>query len=168
MLSRFWQFTINFNCAEMKKYLFLASILILAAVAIFQFDFDFVADKFAHAKVSLVIFTIIFATRLTFREHSSEAVALVLALRDTIFVGILKELFDGVFAIGVPEFADLVADSVGIAIPFVGILLVEFFEIGRESIVHSGSRKIFCDEENYFRRQLKILRHSGLRLFYQI
>ena len=152
----------------MKKYLLFACILILALVAIFQFDFGFVADKLAHAKVSLVIFTIIFATRLVFREHFSEAVALVLAFRDTIFVGILKELSDGALATGNPEFADLVADSIGIAIPFVGILLAEIFEVGRESFVHSGSRKIFRDEENYFRRQIKILWHAGFKLIYQI
>jgi len=162
------RFTTNFKLVEMRKYLLFACIFILAGVALISLDLGFAADKISHIKISLLLFTVIFAARLTFREHSSETVALILALRDTFLIGILKEFFDGAFGTGVSEFADLAADLFGIAIPFIGILLVEFFEIGRESFVHSASHKIFKNERNYFRRQIKILRHFGLKLIYQI
>jgi signal transduction histidine kinase len=152
----------------MRKYLLFSCIFILVVVEIFQIDLGLAADKFSHLKVSLLLFTLIFAARLTFRKHSSEAVALVLALRDTLFIGFSKELLDGALGTGVAELADLIADLFGIAIPFLGILLAEFFEIGRESLVHSGSRKIIKNEKNYFKKQIKLLRHSGLKLIYQI
>ena len=148
----------------MKKYLFLGCIFLTAAVAVLDFDFNL--------PVSLLLFTLIFAIRLTFRRHLSEFVALVLSFRDVLFIGILKELFDGAFGTGIPEFGDLTADTIGIAIPFVGLVLVEFFGVGYESLVHDGRhsnlQKIVANEENYFARQFKFLRHAGLKLFYQL
>lgn len=152
----------------MRKYLLFACIFLLVVAGILQFNLGLAADKASHVKISLLLFTLIFATRLTFRQHASEAVALALALRDTIFIGICKELLDGAFGTGIPEFADLAADLVGVTIPLLGILLAEFFEVGRESFVHIGSPKIFKNEKNYFWRQLKLLRHAGLKLIYQI
>lgn len=158
----------NFSLVTMRKYLLFACVFILVTVEIFQLDFNFVADKFSHLKASLLLFTLIFAARLTFRRHASEAIALVLALRDTLLIGILKELLDGVFGIGVVEFADLTADMFGIVIPFLGILLAEFFGVGYESFIHAESDKVFDNEKSYFKKQLNFLRRAGLKLIYQI
>ncbi|MFH0776386.1 MAG: hypothetical protein V1936_02125 [Patescibacteria group bacterium] len=152
----------------MRKYLLFGCISSLVIAAIWKFDLGLAADKFSHLKISLLLFTLIFAARLTFRRHASAAIALVLALRDTLLVGIFKELSDGAFGTGNPEWADLAADLFGITIPFVGLLLTEFFEVGRETLVHSGSRKILQNEENYFRRQIKMLKKAGFKLIYQI
>ncbi|MFH0834245.1 MAG: hypothetical protein V2A63_02565 [Patescibacteria group bacterium] len=152
----------------MRKYLLFACVFLLAAAGIISFDLGIAADKFLHLKISLLLFTIIFAARLTFRQHASEAVALVLAVRDVLLIGIFKELLDGAFATGNPELADLAADFFGITIPFLGILLAEILEIGRETFVHSGSKKILRGEENYFARQIKLLKKAGLKLIYQI
>lgn len=155
-----------------KKYLFLACIFLLAAFAVIDLDFNLAADKFSHVKVSLLLFTLIAAIRLTFRRHVSEAVTLVLSLRDVLVIGLLKELLDGALGTGIPELADVVANVVGIAIPFVGLLLAEVLGVGYETFVHDGSKlhasKIIRQEKNYFKRQWHFLRHAGLKLVYSI
>jgi hypothetical protein len=155
-----------------NKYLFLGCIFLLAAIAVLDFDFNLAADKFSHVKVSLLLFTLIAAIRLTFRQHVSEAVALVLSLRDVLVIGLLKELVDGAIGTGVPELTDLAANTVGIAIPFVGLLLAEIFGIGYETFIHDGSKlhssRIIKSEKNYFRKQLHFLRHAGVKLIYSI
>jgi hypothetical protein len=168
MLSKFVPFTMNFSSAKMRKYLFLGCIFLLATFAILDFDFNLAADKFSHLKISLLLFTLIFAIRLTFRRHLSEAVALILSLRDVLAIGICKELLDGAIGTGIPEFADLIANAIGIAIPLLGLLLAEFFGVGYESFIHAGSPKILRAEKNYFKKQIHFLRHAGLKLFYQI
>ncbi|MCF7836126.1 hypothetical protein K9N08_00505 [Candidatus Gracilibacteria bacterium] len=158
----------SFSSAKMRKYLFLGCIFLLAIFAVLDFDFNLAVDKFSHLKISLLLFTLIFAVRLTFRRHLSEAVALVLALRDVLIIGIFKELLDGAIGTGIPELADLIADVIGIAIPLIGLLLAEFFGIGYESFVHAGSPKLLRAEKNYFKKQIHFLRHAGFKLFYQI
>ncbi|MFH1545899.1 MAG: hypothetical protein ABIE14_00795 [Patescibacteria group bacterium] len=157
-----------------KKYLFLGCVFILAALAVLDFDFSLAADKFSHLKISLLLFVLIAAIRLTFRTHLSEAVALVLSLRDVFVIGILKELLDGA-GFGNPEFTDLFANLIGIAIPFVGLILVEFLGVGYETFVHDFTKKIhpsfqqiLKNEKNYFYRQFGFLRHAGMKLIYQI
>jgi hypothetical protein len=155
-----------------KKYLFLVCIFLVAIFAVLDFDLDIAADKFAHIKISLLLFILITAIRLTFRRHMSEAVVLVLSLRDVLVIGLLKELFDGAFGTGVPELADIFADLIGILIPFFGLLIAEFFGVGYESFVHDGrglhSGEVVAREGNYFRRQWVALRHAGVRLIWQI
>ncbi len=158
----------------MKKYLLFGCIFLLATFAILDFDFNLAADKYSHLKISLLLFILIFSIRLTFRKHISEAVALILSLRDVFVIGILKELFDGV-GFGDLEFADIFADLIGIAIPFVGLLFVELLGVGYETWVHDFTKKIhptlqqiLKNERNYFCRQLSFLRHAGVKLLYQI
>ncbi|MBU1089988.1 hypothetical protein KKF38_04335, partial [Patescibacteria group bacterium] len=149
-------------------------VFIIAALAVLDFDFSLAADKFSHLKISLLLFVLIAAIRLTFRTHLSEAVALVLSLRDVFVIGILKELIDGA-GFGNPEISDLLVNLIGIAIPFVGLFLAEFLGIGYETFVHDFTKKIhpslqqiLKNEKNYFRRQLDFLCHAGTKLIYQI
>lgn len=157
-----------------KKYLLFGCVFFLATLAILDFDFNLAADKFSHLKISLLLFTLIAAIRLTFRTHLSEAVALILSLRDVFVIGILKELLDGA-GFGNPEFADLLVNLIGIAIPFTGLILAEFCGVGYETFVHDFAKKIhpslrqiLKNEKNYFCRQLGFLRHAGVKLIYQI
>ncbi|MFH1375804.1 MAG: hypothetical protein ABIH35_04005 [Patescibacteria group bacterium] len=152
----------------MKKYILFGCVLGLAAANLFSLEFSFLpADKWQHLEISAVLFLLILGARISFRAHVSEAVALILSLRDVLIVGLLKEFFDA-FGFGAPQVSDLAADAVGILIPFVGLLFVEVFGIGYETLVHSGSRKILKHEKKYFRQQWHFLSHAGIKLFYQI
>ncbi len=152
----------------MKKYILFGCVLLLAAVNLFSLEFGFLpADKWQHLEISAVLFLLILGARITFRQHISEAVALTLSLRDVLIVGLLKEFFDA-FGFGAAQISDLAADAIGILIPFAGLLLVEVFGIGYETLVHSGSHKILKKEKKYFRQQWHFLEHAGIKLLYQI
>ncbi len=159
----------------MRKYLFLGCVFLLAIFAVLDFDFHLTVDKFSHLKVSFLLFVLILSIRLTFRKHFSEAVALIFSLRDVLAIGILKELLDGAVGFGNPEFADLIANLIGIMIPFAGLILIEFLGVGYESFIHDFSKKthpslkqILKSEKSYFRKQLAFIRHAGVKLIYQI
>jgi len=158
-----------------RKYLLFGSVLLLAGFPLLESSFALPEDKAFHLRISFLLFALIFSARLTFRQHISELVALLLALRDVVFIGLFKELLDGTLNTGNPELADLVANLIGISIPFLGLILIEFFGVGCAAFVHDFTKKIhpslqhiLKSEKNYFSRQLAFVQHAGIKLLYQI
>ncbi len=159
----------------MKKHLLMLSALtvLLATAAALELDF-FAWDKARHMIVSLALLAGLFSFRLFFRSHRSEAVALVLSIRDLVIIGIAKELFDAM-GFGDPEWMDLLADSIGIALPVIGFLCAEVLDVGIRTFVHSHDtavhpalKRIGLNEEHYFARQCRALRHEGFSLLWKI
>jgi hypothetical protein len=161
----------------MKHFLRLAIITGVLIAAIFVFwNLElgiFAEDKWKHFLVSLYLFLFILTVRLIIRRHHSVFIAFILAFRDVLVIGIFKEFLD-YLGFGDSELGDLIANLVGILLPFLAIALVEFLDLRLESFIDEHSpnrpklRKLLQEERRFLTRERKMLKKEGISILWRL
>lgn len=87
-------------------------------------EFFLLIDKQKHIIVSLLLVIMIFLIRWLLKLHKNNYYTISYAIRDTILIGIAKEIID-LFWFGNPQITDLLADSIGIFLPLYAYFLIK-------------------------------------------